>query len=201
LIPRQELSTFESLNSRLQGHVDSIWLPWVELTTGSLGQGLSVALGVALGAQRLGSDIRSYVILGDGESEEGNVWEAAMAAAKYKADNLLAIVDFNYLQGGVTLEVMPSLEPFGAKWEAFGWNVIDLPGHDIAGLLAAYHQARQMKGKPTVIIARTVKGKGFSYMENQVEWHGGTVTADLHEIGMREVDARLEALQSYRLVA
>lgn len=201
LIPPQELSTFESLNSRLQGHVDSIWLPWVELTTGSLGQGLSVALGVALGARRLGADVRSYCVLGDGESEEGNVWEAAMAAAKFQADNLLAIVDFNFLQGGVTLEVMPSLEPFGAKWEAFGWNVIDLPGHDIAALLAAYHQARLVKSKPTVIIARTVKGKGFSYMENQVEWHGGTVTSDLYETGMREVNARLEALQPYSLVA
>jgi len=201
LIPREELSTFETLNSRLQGHVDSIWLPWVELTTGSLGQGLSVALGVALGAQRLGTGIRSYCVLGDGESEEGNVWEAAMAASKYRADNLLAIVDFNYLQGGVTLEVMPSLEPFAAKWEAFGWYVIDLPGHDLTALLAAYHAARQMRGKPTVIIARTVKGKGFSYMENQVEWHGGTVTQELYVTGMREVDARLEALRPYSPVA
>lgn len=112
LIPREELATFESLGTRLQGNVDSNWLPWVELSTGSLGQGLSVSLGVAMGAKRLGKDIRSYCLLGDGETEEGNVWEAAMSAAKFKQDNLLAIVDWNGLQGGVTLEVMPSLEPY-----------------------------------------------------------------------------------------
>lgn len=201
LIQHEELSTFESLGSRLQGHVDSIHLPWVELTTGSLGQGLSVSLGVAIGAQRLGKDIRSYCLLGDGESEEGNVWEAAMAAAKFKADNLLAIVDWNGLQGGVTMEVMPSLEPFADKWQAFGWHVIDLPGHDIAALLRAYHEARQVKGQPTVIIARTVKGKGYSYMENKVEWHGGTVTRELYEIGIREVNARLAALSDYAMEA
>lgn len=197
LISKDELATFESLGSRLQGHVDSIWLPWVELTTGSLGQGLSVALGVALGAKRLDKDIRAYCVLGDGETEEGNVWEAAMAAAKFKADNLLAIVDWNSLQGGVTLEVMPSLEPYVPKWEAFGWHVIDIPGHDIAALLSAYHEARQTRGRPTVIVARTVKGKGVSYMENKVEWHGGTVTQPLYEQAISEIDPRLEKLSAY----
>jgi transketolase len=197
LIDKSELATFESLGSRLQGHVDSIWLPWVELTTGSLGQGLSVALGVAMGAKRRGKDIRSYCVLGDGETQEGNVWEAAMAAAKFQADNLLALVDYNKLQGGVTLEVMPSLEPFADKWLAFGWHVIDIPGHDIAALLNAYHEARQVKGKPTVIIANTVKGKGVSYMENKKEWHGGTVTKELYEIAIAEIDGRLELLSGY----
>jgi transketolase len=197
LIDKDELATFESLGSRLQGHVDSIWLPWVELTTGSLGQGLSVALGVAIGAKRLDKDIRAYCVLGDGETEEGNVWEAAMAAAKFKADNLLAIVDWNGLQGGVTLEVMPSLEPFVPKWEAFGWHVIDIPGHDIAALLSAYHEARQTKGKPTIIVARTIKGKGVSYMENKVEWHGGKVTQPLYEQAISEIDPRLEKLSAY----
>lgn len=197
LIPREELSTFEALNSRLQGHVDSIHLPWVELTTGSLGQGLSVALGMAIGAKRTGSDMRAYCLLGDGETQEGNVWEAAMAAAKFKADNLLAIVDWNGLQGGVTLEVMPSMEPYGAKWQAFGWHVIDIDGHDIAALLGAFHQARQVKGKPTLVIARTVKGKGVSYMENQVEWHGGTVTEPLYRQAMAEVEPRIAALDRY----
>ena len=200
LIPHEELATFESLGSRLQGHVDSIWLPWVELTTGSLGQGLSVALGVALGAKRLGKDIRSYVVIGDGESEEGNIWEAAMAGAKFDADNLLAIVDFNSLQGGVTLEVMPSLEPFADKWLAFGWHVIDIPGHDIETLLSAYHEARQTKGKPTVIIARTVKGKGVSYMGNKVEWHGGTVTQPLYEQAIAEINDRLDKLSDYAVL-
>lgn len=200
LIDKGELATFESLGSRLQGHVDSIWLPWVELTTGSLGQGLSVALGVALGAKRLEKDIRAYCVLGDGETEEGNIWEAAMAAAKFKADNLLAIVDWNSLQGGVTLDVMPSLEPYVPKWEAFGWHVIDIPGHDIAALLSAYHEARQTKGKPTIIVARTVKGKGVSYMENKVEWHGGKVTQPLYEQAINEIDPRLEKLRAYAQV-
>jgi transketolase len=177
--------------------VDSIWLPWVELTTGSLGQGLSVSLGIAVGAKRLGKDVRSYCVLGDGETQEGNVWEAAMCAAKFKQDNLLAIVDWNGLQGGVTLEVMPSLEPYMPKWEAFGWHAIDVPGHDIAALLTAYHEARQVKDKPTIIVARTVKGKGVSYMENKAEWHGGKVTKALYEQAMSEINARLEALSEH----
>jgi len=197
LIPIEELDTFETLGTRLQGSVDSIWLPWIELTTGSLGQGLSVSLGMAMGAERLGKDIRSYCIMGDGETQEGNVWEAAMCAAKFKQDNLLAIVDWNSLQGGVTLEVMPSLEPYLPKWQAFGWHTIEVPGHDIAALLTAYHQARQMKGKPTIIVARTVKGKGVSYMENKAEWHGGHVTTPLYEQAMSEINARLEALSEF----
>ncbi len=198
LIPKEELDTFETLGTRLQGSVDSIWLPWVELTTGSLGQGLSVSLGMAMGANRLEKDIRSYCILGDGETQEGNVWEAAMCAAKFKQDNLLAIVDWNGLQGGVTMEVMPSMEPYVAKWEAFGWHVLDVPGHDIAALLTAYHKARQVKDKPTVIVAHTVKGKGVSYMENKVEWHGGNVTKPLYEQAMSEINARLEVLNEIK---
>jgi len=197
LIDKKELETFESLGSRLQGHVDSNWLPWVELTTGSLGQGLSFSVGLALASKMQGKDIRSYCIIGDGESEEGNIWEAAMSAAKYKLDNLLTIVDWNNLQGGVTLEVMPSLEPFIPKWQAFGWHTIEINGHDVAALLRAYHEARQVKGKPTVIVARNIKGKGISYMENKVEWHGGTVTKDLHEKAIAEIGARLDALRPY----
>ena len=156
--PRDELFTFESLGSRLQGHPDTLLTPGVELSTGSLGQGLSFAVGVAIGAKYQQRDTRAYCVLGDGETEEGNVWEAAMSAAKFKLDNLLAIVDWNGLQGGVTLEVMPSLEPYVDKWAAFGWHVIDIPGHDIAMLLDAYAEARATRGKPTVIVARTVKG-------------------------------------------
>jgi transketolase len=197
LIPREELDTFETLGTRLQGSVDSIWLPWVELTTGSLGQGLSVSLGIAMGAKRQGKDIRSYCMMGDGETQEGNVWEAAMCSAKFKQDNLLAIVDWNGLQGGVRQEVMPSIEPYGPKWEAFGWHVLEVPGHDVAALLTAYHEARQVKDKPTIIVAHTVKGKGVSYMENKVEWHGGYVTKPLYEQAMSEINARLDALSDY----
>ncbi len=192
--PREELFTFESLGSRLQGHPDCRLTPGVELSTGSLGQGLSFAAGVAIAAKMQGRDIRAYCLLGDGETEEGNVWEAAMSAAKFKLDNLLAIVDWNGLQGGITLEVMPSLEPYADKWTAFGWHVIDLPGHDIPALLAAYQEAREVKGQPTVIVARTVKGKGISFMENRPEWHGGVLAGEQLAQARREVAARLKEL-------
>ena len=192
--PRDELFTFESLGSRLQGHPDCRLTPGVELSTGSLGQGVSFAAGVAIAAKMQGRDIRAYCLLGDGETEEGNVWEAAMSAAKFKLDNLLAIVDWNGLQGGITLEVMPSLEPYADKWTAFGWHVIDLPGHDIPALLGAYHEAREVKGQPTVIVARTVKGKGISFMENRPEWHGGVLAGEQLAQARREVAARLKEL-------
>jgi len=200
LIPRQELATFESLGSRLQGHVDSIHLPWVELTTGSLGQGLSVALGMALGAKRRGLEVRAYCLLGDGETQEGNIWEAAMAAAKFKADNLLAIVDYNGLQGGVTRDVMPSMEPYADKWRAFGWHTVEVDGHDVGALLAAYGEGRATRDRPTLLIAHTVKGKGVSYMENEVEWHGGVVTSPLYDKAMAELAPRLAALEEFALV-
>jgi transketolase len=162
--PREELFTFESLGSRLQGHPDCLLTPGVEMSTGSLGQGLSVSIGHALGARMRETEARAYCLLGDGESQEGNVWEAAMAAAKFRLDNLVAIVDWNRLQGGVTAEVMPTLEPFGAKWEAFGWHVVEVDGHDHAALLSALSQARETEGRPTVLLAHTVKGKGVSFM-------------------------------------
>jgi transketolase len=179
----------------LQGHPDTLLTPGVELSTGSLGQGLSFAAGVAIAAKYQQRDVRAYCVLGDGETEEGNVWEAAMSAAKFKLDNLLAIVDWNGLQGGVTLEVMPSLEPYVDKWAAFGWHVIDIPGHDIAKLLDAYAEARATKGKPTMIVARTVKGKGVSFMENRPEWHAGLLAGEQLEQARREVNSRLEALK------
>lgn len=197
LIEKEELKTFESLGTRLQGSVDSIWLPWVELTTGSLGMGLSVSLGIAQAAKMQGKSIRSYCVLGDGETQEGNIWEAAMCSAKFNLDNLLAIVDFNGLQGGRREDIMPSMEPYADKWEAFGWNVLEIDGHDIAVLLTAYHKARQMKGKPTIIVAHTVKGKGVSYMEDNKKWHAGYVDKQLFEQAMSEIDARLEVLSDY----
>jgi transketolase len=194
--PRDELFTFECLGSRLQGHPDTVLTPGVELSTGSLGQGLSVAAGMAIGAKLQDRDIRAYCLLGDGETEEGNVWEAAMAAAKFKLDNLVAIVDWNGLQGGVTLEVMPSLEPYGAKWEAFGWHVLEVPGHDLHALLAALRVARETAGRPTVIVARTTKGKGISFMENQVDWHSKKLEGAELEQARREVGARLASLEA-----
>lgn len=193
--PRDELFTFESLGSRLQGHPDRLLTPGVELSTGSLGQGLSFAAGVAIAARMQGKDTRAYCLMGDGETQEGNVWEAAMSAAKFKLDNLLAIVDWNNLQGGITLEVMPSMEPYVDKWLAFGWHVIDIPGHDVPTLLNAYHEARQTKGKPTIIIARTVKGKGVSFMENDPNWHAGVLKGEQLEQARREIAARLEQLK------
>jgi transketolase len=201
LIPVEELKTFESIGTRLQGSVDSVWLPWVELTTGSLGQGLSVSLGIALAAKRQGKTIRSYCIMGDGETQEGNVWEAAMCASKFKLDNLLAIVDWNGLQGGHRNEVMPSMEPYADKWQAFGWHVIEMDGHDVAALLTAYHEARQVKDQPTIIVAHTVKGKGVSYMENNKKWHLGYVDAQLYDQAMDEINARLQALSEYAELA
>lgn len=192
--PRDELFTFESLGSRLQGHPDRLLTPGVELSTGSLGQGLSFAVGVAIAARMQGKDTRAYCLLGDGETQEGNVWEAAMSAAKFKLDNLVAIVDWNGLQGGVTLDVMPSMEPYADKWKAFGWHVIDIPGHDLPILLSAFAEARQTTGRPTVIIARTVKGKGVSFMEGDPNWHAGVLKGEQLEQARREIAGRLHAL-------
>jgi len=191
--PRDELFTFECLGSRLQGHPDARLTPGVEVSTGSLGQGLSFAIGTAMAARLGGKGFRNYCLLGDGETQEGNVWEAAMAASKFRLDNLVAIVDWNGLQGGVTLDVMPSMEPYGAKWEAFGWHVLDVPGHDIAALLDALDEARSTAGKPTVIVARTIKGYGVSYMENQVGWHSGTVEGENLLTAKREIQNRLDS--------
>jgi transketolase len=194
--PIEELETFESLGSRLQGHPDCRTTPGVEMSTGSLGQGLSVSIGHALGARKLGLGIRAYCLLGDGEIQEGNVWEAAMAAAKFRLDSLVAIIDQNGLQGGVTAEVMPSLEPLGDKWRAFGWHVVEVDGHDFAQLVPALSEARAHREQPTVIIAHTVKGKGISFMENNVAWHSGAVGKDEYERAKPEIEAALLEAQA-----
>jgi transketolase len=170
--PKEELLTLRKLGSRLQGHPDMTKLPGVEMSTGSLGQGLSVANGMALAGKLDGKGYRVYVLLGDGEVQEGMVWEAAMAASHYRLDNLTAILDHNKLQiDGPTSQVM-SPEPLAAKWRAFGWHVLEISGHDLGQVLDALEEAKKTKGKPTMIIANTVKGKGVSFMENQVDWHG-----------------------------
>ena len=170
--PKEDLMTLRRLGSHLQGHPDSKQTPGVEVCTGSLGQGLSMANGMALGLRLDGSASRVYALLGDGELQEGQVWEAAMAAGHYKLDNLCALVDVNRLQiDGEVAKVM-DVEPVTDKFRAFGWNVIDIDGHDMGAIIAALDQAAGATGKPTAIVARTVKGKGVSFFENKASYHG-----------------------------
>lgn len=186
-LPKEELLTLRRINSRLQGHPDMKKLPGVEMSTGSLGQGLSVSTGMALAAKLDQASWRVYALLGDGEIQEGQVWEAAMAAAHYKLDNLCAILDYNGLQiDGPCREVMNS-EPIAEKWRAFGWHVVEIDGHDIPAIIEALSLARQTKGKPTIIIARTIKGKGVSFMENQVGWHGNAPKPEQVEAALAEL--------------
>lgn len=185
--PKEELLTLRRINSRLQGHPDMKKLPGVEMSTGSLGQGLSVSVGMALAARLDQVAWRVYALLGDGEIQEGQVWEAAMAAAHYKLDNLCAILDYNGLQiDGPCCEVMNS-EPVAEKWRAFGWHVLEIDGHDITAIIGALAQARQTKGQPTIIIARTIKGKGVSFMEKQVGWHGTAPKPEQVEAALAEL--------------
>lgn len=172
-VSNQELCTLRKPDSRLQGHPASDkGLPGIEVSTGSLGYGLSVAAGAALGMKRASKVNRVYCLMGDGEQQEGSVWEAAMAAPHLKLDNLCAIVDNNGLQiDGAVKDVM-NIDPLADKYKAFGWNVISVDGHDLTQVSAAYKAAKETKGKPTVIIAKTVKGKGVSFMENNADWHG-----------------------------
>lgn len=170
--PVEELSTLRKIGSRLQGHPSMKCLPGIDMSTGSLGQGISVAVGMSLASKIDNKDYRVYALLGDGELEEGQVWEASMSAAHYKLDNLTAFIDFNGLQidGDITKVMNPS--PIDKKFEAFGWNVLVIDGHDIDEILNAIEKAKNCKGKPTVVICNTIKGKGVSFMENQASWHG-----------------------------
>ena len=186
--PVDELTTLRQLDSRLQGHTDRPVTPGVEMSAGALGQGLSFAIGVALAGRLNLQSYRVHVLLGDGECDEGQVWEAAMAAAHFKVDNLVAIVDNNGQQiGGWNRDVM-NLDPFNKKWQAFGWHVIEVNGHDLAQLIDAFDQAKLIKGQPTVIIAHTIKGKGVSFMENNPDFHGKAPDAEQVEIALRELD-------------
>ncbi|RJO64628.1 MAG: transketolase [Candidatus Omnitrophota bacterium] len=171
--PKETLLTLRQLGSMLQGHPDRR-APGVEVASGSLGQGLSVALGMSLAAKLDNKEYRVYCLLGDGEIQEGNIWEAAMAASHYKRDNLCAILDYNGFQIDGRIEDVMSLEPLVAKWQAFGWHTIEIDGHDMKQILEAYRQAKTVKGKPSIIIAHTIKGKGVSFMESVVDFHGRT---------------------------
>jgi transketolase len=186
--PVEHLMTLRRLGSPLQGHPDMKRLPGIEASTGSLGQGLSVAVGMAVGLRLDKRPSRVYVMLGDGECDEGSVWEAAMSAAHFKLDNLTAIVDKNSLQIDGSTECIMCLEPLKDKWKAFGWHVIGINGHDIGQILDALDEAERTSGKPTMIVADTVKGKGVSFMEGQVAYHGKApsqkeVEKALHELG------------------
>lgn len=175
-IPIDELKTLRKMGSRLQGH-PAVELPGVEVASGALGQGLSVANGIALAGKLDGKDYRVYALLGDGELDEGQIWEAAMSAVKYGLDNLAAIIDYNGLQQtGPIDEVMP-LEPLTAKWHAFGWHVLETNGHDFSQIFLALEEAKAARGRPSVIVAHTVKGKGVSFLENALGWHGKALSA------------------------
>lgn len=192
--PVEELATLRHIGSRLQGHPNMNDTPGVEMSTGSLGQGISTACGMALAAKLKNEDSRVYTILGDGEIEEGQVWEAAMFAAHYKLDNLVAVIDNNNLQiDGPITEVMSSY-PITDKFTAFGWNVIAIDAHDFDQIEAAFKAAREVKGKPTAIIQKSVKGKGVSFMEDQVSWHGTAPNAEQYEQAKAELTAALAAL-------
>ncbi len=170
--PVEELADLRKLGSRLQGHPDMHKLPGIDMSTGSLGQGISAACGMAMVSKMDGLKNRVYALLGDGETQEGQVWEAAMLAAHYKLDNLTAFLDHNHLQIDGRITDVMSPEPEAAKWRAFGWHVIGIDGHDTAAIRTAVREAHSIQGKPTMIIAETVKGKGVSFMEDQAGWHG-----------------------------
>lgn len=193
--PKEDIPTLRKIGSYLQGHPDMKGIPGVDMSSGSLGQGISAANGMALAGKIDKKDYRVYTILGDGELEEGQVWEAAMYAAHYKLDNLTAFVDFNGLQiDGNVKEVMSPL-PIDKKFEAFGWNVLVCDGHDFNALWDAINKAKEVKGKPTVIILKSVKGKGVSFMENNASWHGNAPNDEQYIQAMAEIDAEIERIK------
>ena len=183
-----DLATFRKINSNLQGHPNMNEVAGVDMSTGSLGQGISCAVGMAIVNKLVDkNNHRIYCLLGDGECEEGQVWEACMAAAHYKLDNLCAILDYNHLQIDGNIDDVISPEPFASKFESFGWNVLDVNGHDFYELRNAFNQAKNEKGKPTMIIAHTIKGKGVSFMENNYAWHGTAPNDEQYETAMKEL--------------
>lgn len=186
-LPVEELTTLRQLNSRLQGHCLAGSPPGVEMSAGSLGQGLSYSVGQALAARLDGRGYHVYCLLGDGELDEGQVWEAAMAAAHYSLDNLTAIVDRNRIQNDDFCESVMRTDPLPDKWQAFGWHVQEMDGHDLPQVIEALEKAREVRGRPSVIIAHTVKGKGVSFMENKPEWHGKAPTPEQAERALAEL--------------
>ena len=193
--PVEDLKMFRNVDSYLSGHVEMTKVPGVDMSAGSLGQGLSAAIGMALAGKVDKKDYRVYAALGDGEIQEGQIWEAAMAAGNYGLDNLTVFVDNNNLQIDGTIEEVMSPYPIDEKFRAFKWNVINIDGHDYAQIAQAIDMAKETKGKPTMIVARTVKGKGVSFMENNVKFHGSTPTAEQFEQAFEELDAQIASLE------
>ena len=192
--PVEDLKTFRHVGSYLQGHPDMKHIPGVDMSSGSLGQGISAAVGMAISAKLSGDDYRVYTLVGDGEIQEGQVWEASRLAGHSKLDNLGVIVDNNNLPIDGTIEEVNSPDPIDKKFEAFNFHVINVDGHDFDSLRAAFKEAKETKGMPTAIIAKTVKGKGVSYMENQVSWHGSAPNEEQYKVAMEELEKAGEAL-------
>jgi transketolase len=186
--PVEELKTLRQVGSRLQGHPSMHYLPGLDMSSGSLGQGISVACGMAKGAKMQNKDFRVYTLLGDGEIEEGEVWEAAMFAGAKKLDNLVVIVDNNNLQIDGEITEVNNPYPIDKKFEAFNFHVINIDGHDFDQIRAAFREAREVKGMPTAIIMKTVKGKGVSFMENQAGWHGTAPNDEQYKIAMEDLE-------------
>lgn len=190
-----ELTVLRHVGAMLQGHPDMKGTPGIDMSTGSLGQGISAACGMALAAKLDNKDYRTYTVLGDGEVEEGQVWEAAMFASHNKLDNLVVIVDQNGLQIDGTVEEVAGIEPLDKKFESFGFEVIKIDGHDFEQIASALDKAKTVKGKPTAILAKTVKGKGVSFMENQVSWHGKAPVQEEYDQAMAELNKQLQELE------
>jgi transketolase len=195
MIPRSELGKVKTLHGLLQGHPDVEKTPGIEAVTGSLGQGLSIAVGMALANRLDGRKARVYVAMGDGELSEGQLWEAAMAASRFKLDGITAFVDRNGIQAtGPTKEIF-DIPDIARKWEAFGWKVLSIDGHDVAAILGALAAAEEEKGRPTLIVANTVKGKGVSFAENSAAFHNGVMTEEQYRLALAEIDGRLAELE------
>jgi transketolase len=184
---RSHLGTLRQLNSILQGHADMIKTPGVDMTVGSLGQGFSAGIGMALSGKLRGKGYHVWVVIGDGETQEGSIWEGAMACAKWKLDNLTVILDNNRLQNDTFTDLVMPVEPLAEKWRAFGWNVIEIDGHNMAMVVSALEEALTIKGIPTIVVAKTVKGKGVSFMENVPKWHGAAPNAQETTLALNEI--------------
>lgn len=188
--PREELLTLRKLNSRLQGHPDHFRFPVLEASTGSLGQGLSLALGMALASKVDRRSNRVYCVISDGECQAGQIWEASMAAPKFRLDNLCVLLDYNKIQLSGAIRDIMDVEPLLQKWQAFNWNAVEIDGHDFPSIIRALDDAERVKGKPTLILCHTIKGKGVSFMEGKWEWHGKAPNKDEGQRAVAEILAR-----------
>ncbi|MDP6559558.1 MAG: transketolase [Candidatus Binatia bacterium] len=185
--PRDELLTLRKLNSRIQGHPDRFRFPYLEASTGSLGQGLSMAVGMALAGKTSGKDYRVYCVISDGECQAGQIWEAAMSAAKFELDNLCVMLDYNKIQLSGAIKDIMNIEPLLDKWKSFNWNTLEIDGHDFKAITESLEQAEGVKGKPTLILCQTLKGKGVSFMEGKWEWHGKAPNREEGEKAIQEI--------------